>query len=46
MTSKAAEFLRIVPNERVQKPFGVNDLRIMVQQILGANEAERKSLEN
>jgi PAS domain S-box-containing protein len=46
MTSKAAEFLRIVPNERVQKPFGVNDLRTMVQQILAANEAERNSLQN
>jgi PAS domain S-box-containing protein len=43
MTSKAAEFLRIVPNERVQKPFGVNDLRTMVQQILAANELERVS---
>jgi len=39
MTSKAAEFLRIVPNDRVQKPFGVNDLRTMVQHILATNEA-------
>jgi DNA-binding NarL/FixJ family response regulator len=46
MTSKAAEFLRIVPNERVQKPFGVNDLRTMVQQILAANEAELNSLQD
>jgi PAS domain S-box-containing protein len=41
MTSKAAEFLRIVPNERVQKPFGVNDLRTLVQQILAANQSAR-----
>ncbi len=46
MTSKAAEFLRIVPNERVQKPFGVSDLRSMVQAVLAANEHTGKSLEN
>ncbi|MEO7037915.1 MAG: response regulator [Polyangiaceae bacterium] len=37
-TSKAAEFLRIVPNERVQKPFEVNDLRAMVQRLLAESE--------
>ncbi|MEO6603545.1 MAG: ATP-binding protein, partial [Polyangiaceae bacterium] len=46
MTSKAEEFLRIVPNQRVQKPFGLNDLRTMVQEILAANEHKRKSLES
>jgi len=38
MTSTASEFLHVVPNERVQKPFGVRDLRTMVQRILAANE--------
>ena len=33
-----SEFLHVVPNQRVQKPFGVRDLRSMVQQILTANE--------
>ncbi len=37
MTSTASEFLHVVPNQRVQKPFGVRDLRTMVQKILAAN---------
>ncbi|MEI9938695.1 MAG: response regulator [Pseudomonadota bacterium] len=40
MTSTASEFLRVVPNQRVQKPFGVRDLRTMVQQTLAANERD------
>ena len=38
MTSTASEFLRVVPNGCVQKPFGVRDLRAMVQQILSAKQ--------
>jgi CheY-like chemotaxis protein len=36
LTAKAASFLDAVPNQRVQKPFGVQDLRTRVQQILAA----------
>jgi len=38
MTATASEFLHVVSNQRVQKPFGVRDLRTMVQQILADNE--------
>lgn len=38
ITSTASEFLNVVPNHRVQKPFGVRDLRTLVQEILAANE--------
>jgi len=38
VTSKTAEFLQVVPNRRVQKPFEVRNLRAMVQQILAEKQ--------
>jgi len=38
MTAKVATFLDTVPNRRVHKPFEVNKLRALVQELLGERE--------